>query len=55
MTTPLTNTRWKITNRTTGTIRVRIVPAWISPGSWATRAPLKRARPTERVWRSGLG
>jgi hypothetical protein len=54
MTMPRTKTRWKMMNTTTGMIRVSIVPAWIRPGSWATRAPLNRARPTASVWRSGL-
>ena len=52
MTMPRTNTRWKATKMSTGTMSVMIVPAWMSPGSWAMRAPLKFARPTATVWRS---
>ena len=54
ITTPRMKTRWKIRNRITGTIRVIRVPAWISPGSCAERLALNVARPTAKVWRSGL-
>jgi hypothetical protein len=54
MTIPRVNTRWKSRKMTIGMIIVISVPAWMSPGFTAMRAPLKKARPTGRVRSSGL-
>lgn len=54
ITTPRTKARWKMRKRMTGTISVSSVPAWMRPGSWAERLALNCARPTARVWSSGL-
>jgi hypothetical protein len=54
MTMPRTKKRWKMRNRRTGMIIVIKVPAWMSPGSIAIRAPLNDASPTGSVTRSGV-
>jgi hypothetical protein len=54
ITIPRTKKRWKIRNRRIGIASVIRVPAWMRPGSDATRAPLKRASPTATVCRSGV-
>ena len=54
ITIPLVNTLWKMRNKTTGMIIVISVPAWMSPGFTAMRAPLNVARPTGNVIRSGF-
>jgi hypothetical protein len=54
MTIPFVKTRWKMRKRTIGMIIVIRVPAWMRPGLTAMRAPLKLARPTGSVIRSGF-
>jgi len=54
ITTPRMKTRWKTRNRSTGTMSVMSVPAWMRPGSCAERLALKTASPTASGWRSGL-
>jgi len=54
ITTPRTKKRWKMRKSTTGMTIVMSVPAWISPGCSAMRAPLNEASPTGRVTMSGF-
>jgi len=54
ITIPRVKNRWKIRKSTIGMTIVISVPAWMSPGLAAIRAPLKLASPTGSVTRSGF-